>query len=93
MTTYAGIRSGWVTDIVTPPSDCAVPVEKLFAPGLVDQWIRIDGIEPPPAYGWRYASGTFTAPSGPDDAVAMHEAMMARRMAQKVNVAVSTPTR
>lgn len=79
MTTYAGVVDGWVTQTFTPlPEWSRIPVDHLFAPGVVDQWVPIDGIKPPPAYGWKYAAGAFSPPTGTEDAAALRATMLAR---------------
>lgn len=79
MTTYAGICAGWVVEIFTPLPDWGhIPVAQLFAPGLFDEWVSIDGLDPKPAYGWAYAGGTFTPPAGDEDSGRMRSALLVR---------------
>jgi hypothetical protein len=79
MTTYAGIRDGWVTQTFTPlPEWEHLDPADLFARDLFDAWVPIDGLDPQPAYGWKYADGTFTPPEPLVDAGNMRAAMLAR---------------
>jgi hypothetical protein len=78
MTTYAGIREGWVTQTFTPlPEWEHLDPADLFARDLFDEWVKIDGFDPRPAYGWKYRDGAFTPPNGFEDVAALR-AMLAR---------------
>jgi hypothetical protein len=70
MTTYAGIKSGWVLQTFVPlPGWEDIPPADIFSRDLFDEWVPIDGLDPQPAYGWRYADGVFTAPTEADAGV------------------------
>jgi hypothetical protein len=72
MTTYAGIKFGWVIETFTPlPEWEHLDPHDLFSPELHDEWVSIDGLDPPPSYGWRYDGTTFTAPEPLVDAAAI----------------------
>lgn len=78
MTTYAGVKAGWVIEVFTPlPEWEGIPVEQMFAAPLFDAWVPIDSLDPRPAYGWKYDGSTFTAPAGDEDAGALRDAIMA----------------
>jgi hypothetical protein len=67
MTTYAGIKGGWVIETFTPlPGWEHLDPADLFSRALFDEWVKIDGLDPRPAYGWKYAGGTFTPPTQED---------------------------
>lgn len=70
MTTYAGVKDGFVRELFTPLPDWShIPVDQLFAPGYVDEWVPVDGLDQRPASNWRYADGTFAPPTEDDLAV------------------------
>jgi len=76
MTTYACVRAGFVTQTFTPlPEWEHLDPADLFA--LRAEWVRIDGLDPRPSYGWRYADGSFTPPKGFEDVAALIAAMIA----------------
>jgi hypothetical protein len=83
MTTYARVKSGFVIHTFTPlPEWEHLDPADLFHPDLTDEWVVIDGMDPPPAYGWSYADGTFTPPdSSPEGLAPVARAM--RRMTPK----------
>jgi hypothetical protein len=79
MTTYAGIKQGWVIQTFTPlPEWERIAPADIFARELFDAWVPIDGLNPQPASGWKYADGAFTPPTEAD-AGAMRDTMVALR--------------
>lgn len=64
MTTFAEIKDGLVVQTFQPlPEWSHLSPADLFARDLFDEWVPIDGLDPPPASGWGYADGTFTPPT------------------------------
>jgi hypothetical protein len=67
MTTYAAVKNGFVREVFTPlPEWSHIPIEQLFTPDVADEWVPIDGLDPPPACHWRYRDGAFTPPTQDD---------------------------
>lgn len=70
--TYAAIKLGWVIETFTPlPGWEDLDPADLFSRELFDAWVKIDGLDPQPAHGWRYRDGAFSPPNGFEDIKAM----------------------
>ena len=83
MTTYVGIRSGWVIETFTPlPEWEHLDPADIFARELFDAWVKIDGLDPRPSYGWKY-DGTAFAPPTPEDHGVRRRALIARLQQSK----------
>ena len=79
MTTYACVVAGFVTQTFTPLPDWEhLDPADLFARELFDEWVKIDGLDPQPSYGWRYRDGAFAPPNGFEDVTALREMLLAR---------------
>lgn len=82
MTTYAGIKFGYVIQTFTPlPEWEDIDPADIFARDLFDEWVPIAGLDPPPAYGWKHAGGIFTPPTEAD-AEAIRDAIIEREKAR-----------
>lgn len=64
MTTFAGIKNGYVRQLFTPEGAMGtIPPAQLFAPGMADEWVSTDGLDPQPQCHWQYQGGKFSPPT------------------------------